>query len=451
VFRDRHPIRSSLKRVQRVALALFAWALRAAAGPSGSPQPSVDAPADWNLHFQATGIVQNHPTFSAAYSGPNSMQPGAETKETLSFDVYAGAHLWRGAEAHVVGLVWQGFGLSNALGAEAFPNGESFRLGTNRPDAIVARAFLRQTFNFGAIDETVDDDAMTLRGKQSAERLTFTLGKFAAKDIFDNNRYANDPRTQFMNWALMANEGWDYPADSLGFETGAAAELNEPDWAVRAGVFQMPRFANAMPVDTHVREAWGSVLEIERRWTRGGHGGAARILVYRNHAHMGSYAAALDAGSPPDLVATRAYRFKTGVGLNIEQELTSAVGVFARLGWSDGRNESWCFSDTDRTASAGVSVKGASWRRDDDTLGFAGVVNGISRIHRAYFAAGGMGILAGDGALDYAPERALETYYDAQITPQLHAAVDYQLIVAPAFNAARGPISVFGARVHWEY
>ena len=111
-------------------------------------------------------------------------------------------------------------------------------------------------------------------------RITLTLGKISVKDIFDNNAYANDPRTQFMNWALMANEAWDYPADSLGYETGFAAELNEPDWTARYGFFQMPRSSNGMAQDTHYLEAWGMVTEFERRYTMNGHPGAVRLLAY---------------------------------------------------------------------------------------------------------------------------------------------------------------------------
>ncbi len=418
------------------------------ANPPAASETEANA---WNLHFQSTGILQTHPAFPALYAGPNSLDANRETKHTLSFDIYGGVRLWRGAEAHVDGLAWQGFGLSNAVGIDGFPNGEAFRLGTNQPDAIIARAFVRQTFSFGPEDEKVEDDSLHLARVQAQPRLTLTMGKFSAKDIFDNNTYANDPRTQFMNWALMANPGWDYPADSLGFETGFAAELNQRDWAVRYGLFQMPRASNAMSVDPHLAKAWGMVVELERRYRLGDHPGTARWLIYGNRAHMGSYQAALDSPQrPADVTATRAYRHKNGVGLNLEQEIAADIGVFSRLGWSDGRNEAWVFSDVDRHASLGLSITGKRWSRANDTFGLAGVVNGISGVHRAYFAAGGKGILAGDGALDYGTERILETYYDAQLFKGLNVAVDYQYVTNPAFNRARGPVSVFGCRAHFE-
>jgi high affinity Mn2+ porin len=406
----------------------------------------------WNLHAQNTVIVQGDPGFPAKYSGPNSLDSLGETRETVSVDLFAGARLWQGAEAHVDGLLWQGFGLSKTLGVEGFPNGEGFRLGTKVPSVTFARLFIRQTIGLGGEQETVEDDQLHLAGKQDISRVTLTLGKVSAKDIFDNNAYANDPRTQFMNWAFMANEAWDYPADSLGYMTGLAAELNQPNWAIRYGFFQMPRTSNGMAQDTHYLEAWAMVAEFERRYTLNRHPGTVRLLAYLNHANMGSYQAAVDSPiRPADIEATRAYRSKFGFGFNLEQELVKNIGVFSRLGWSDGQNEAWCFADVDRTATLGLSIKGEGWGRPGDTVGLAGVLNAISHEHRDFFAAGGLGILAGDGQLNYGLEQGLETYYDAQIWKTLHVAFDYQFIVNPAYNRDRGPVSVFAGRMHWEF
>lgn len=414
--------------------------------PEGGPLPT------WNWHTQNTDIVQATPGFSAQYSGPNSLDKNGEIRETVSFDLYAGVRLWSGAEAHIDGLMWQGFGLSKTVGVEGFPNGEAFRLGTRNPKAIIARLFVRQTINLGGDSKAVEDDALNLDGRREVSRLTITLGKISVKDIFDNNAYANDPRTQFMNWALMANEAWDYPADSLGYMTGFAAELSRPGWAVRYGFFQMPPVSNGMGDDHHYLKAWGMVTEFERRYSVAGHPGVVRLLLFHNRAHMGSYQAALDAPErPADITATRAYRYKDGFGLNLEQELVKNVGAFARLGWSDGRNEAWTFADVDRTATLGVSVKGAAWSRPEDTLALAGVLNGISRVHRDFFAAGGNGILGGDGALSYGWEGSMELYYDFRISKDLNGALDYQFINNPAYNRDRGPVSVFGVRLHWGY
>ncbi|MDB6017449.1 MAG: carbohydrate-selective porin OprB [Pedosphaera sp.] len=406
----------------------------------------------WNWHVQNSDIVQYHPGFRAAYSGPNSLSSASEVRETVSLDLLVGARLWRGGEFHVDGLLWQGFGFSRTVGVEGFPNGEAFRLGTKVPNVNFSRIFIRQTIGLGGEQETVEDDALQLAGRRDVSRITLTAGRISAKDIFDNNSYANDPRTQFMNWSFMANEAWDYPADSLGYMSGLAVELNQPKWAVRYGFFQMPRVSNGTALDSNFLDAWGMVTEFERRFALGGHPGAIRLLAYLNRAHMGSYQAALDnPARPADIQATRAYRYKYGFGLNAEQEIIKNVGAFMRLGWSDGENESWTFADVDRTATVGVSVKGEFWHRPDDTVGLAGAVNGISRVHQEFLAAGGTGILAGDGRLNYGLEQLMEAYYDFQICKNVRGAIDYQYIANPAFNRDRGPVSVFGARLHWAF
>jgi len=426
----------------------------------------VAAEQKWNFHIQNTDIVQGYPGFSAGYSGPNSLPDGGETRESVSLDLMAGVRLWSGAEAHIDGMMWQGFGVNNTLGVDGFPNGEAFRLGTAVPNGTITRLFIRQTFGLGGEQEDVADDDFTLAGKQDVSRLTFTLGRFSAKDIFDNNAYANDPRTQFMNWALMANEAWDYPADAIGYTTGIAVELNQPKWTLRYGFFQMPRVANSLTADDRLLkwpydgsaqdgpllQAWGMVTELERRYSIYDHPGTIRLLAYLNRANMGSYADAVNSQvRPANILNSETFRYKYGFGLNLEQELFKDVGFFSRLGWSDGHTEAWVFSDVDYTANAGLSVKGAAWHRPDDTFGLAGVLNGLSHVHQEFFEAGGVGILAGDGQLDYGWEKIIETYYDFKVWKSVHVSVDYQFITDPAFNQARGPVSFFGGRLHWEF
>jgi high affinity Mn2+ porin len=423
----------------------------------------------WNWHLQNTDIIQGYPGFGANYSGPNSLPTGGETRESVSVDVTAGARLWSGAEAYVDGLMWQGYGLHDTLGVEAFPNGEAFRFGTDVPNGAIIRLFVRQTIGLGGDQEAVPDGPFTLPGKQDVSRLTITAGRFSAKDIFDNNAYANDPRTQFMSWGLMANEAWDYPADAIGYTTGVAFELNQPRWTLRYGFFQLPRYANNLTADDRLLkwpfdgsaqdgpllESWGMVVEWEGRYAVGDHPGAVRLLAFLNRANMADYSAAtaieLAHGPGADYSAAQAYRYKYGFALNWEQEIVKNVGVFSRLGWNDDREEGWVFSDVGWAVSAGVSLNGESWHRPGDTFGLAGVISGISKPAQRFFEAGGLGILAGDGAMTYSPEKLVETYYDFLLWQNVHFALDYQFISDPAFNADRGPISVFGGRLHWEF
>ena len=94
--------------------------------PALASQPAAST-QNWNWHVQNTDLVQGYPSFPAKYSGPNSLPTGGETRETVSLDLMAGLRLWPGAEAHLDGLLWQGFGVNNTLGVDGFPNGEAFR------------------------------------------------------------------------------------------------------------------------------------------------------------------------------------------------------------------------------------------------------------------------------------------------------------------------------------
>ena len=425
-----------------------------------------------NWHVQNTDIEQGDWGFPAKYSGPQSLKSKGEQRETVTLDLFAGVRLWRGAEAHVDGLVWQGFGLSKTFGIEDFPNGDAYKIGTETPYLMFARLFIRQTIGLGGEQEDVPDDQLTLAGKQDISRLTFTIGRFTPLDIFDRNTYAQDPHTQFMNWAMAGNLTWDYSADPVGYTTGIAVELNQPKWSLRYGFFQMPSVQNYFTEEDQVLmwrpsggtgsagadgpflRAWGMVVEFERRYSINAHPGAIRFMPWLNEADMASNHAAtailLAKGPGADISAAQAYRYKYGFGLNWEQEVAENVGLFSRLGWNDGHEQAWTYSDASWTASLGVSVKGDRWQRPGDTFGLAGIVSGASRSNQKFLEAGGLGILAGDGALTYGSEKVLETYYDFQIWKTIHAAVDYQFISNPAFNRDRGPVSVFGVRLHWE-
>ncbi len=421
--------------------------------PTVAAEAAAGADAEnWSVHMQNTNVLQGHTAIRSPYSGQNSLNSAPQMRQTVSLDLLLGLRLWSGAEIHLDGMMWEGFGISNALGMAGFPNGEAFRKGTSEPNANISRAFIRQSFGFGSEMEDAPSGSLFLKGRQHVSRLTITLGRFGAKDIFDGNAYANDARTQFMNWSLMANGAWDYPADSLGFTTGGAVELYLHDWAVRYGFFQVPNVSNGIAMDPHIWKAWAQVLELEHKHEIDGHPGAVRFLAYANRANMGSFQQTLDnPARPADITNSRAYRIKYGFGLNFDQEIASGVGVFSRLGWSNGKAESWSFTDVDSTASFGISAKGEAWGRPRDTLALAYIVNSISSIHSAYHQQGGNGILVGDGTQSYGAEKIIETYYDIGVYQWLHLAFDYQFAMNPAYNRDRGPVHIFGARLHWEF
>ncbi|HXB43956.1 MAG TPA: carbohydrate porin [Puia sp.] len=430
----------------------------------------------WNFHFQNTYIVQGDPGFPAKYSGPNSLDSKGEVQETITADLVAGAKLWRGAEAHMDFLMWQGFGLSQTFGIEAFPNGDAYKAGTRNPNYAFARLFIRQTIGLGGEQEDVSDDLLTLAGKQDISRLTFTIGRLSPLDICDNNTYAHDPHTQFMNWAMMANLTWDYGQNTIGYTTGIAVELNQKKWALRYGFFQMPRDKNGFTGDDQFLmwphrgaygpffRSWAMMAEYERRYSVNFHPGVLRFLSWLDEADFASYkvATAMLLANPPGPNigqgsgitipdSARAFRHKYGFGLNLQQEVSKNVGLFSRVGWTDGHCDTWTFTDADWSASLGVSIRGEGWHRPSDTWGIAVIMSGASHDNQQFLKAGGTDMLDGDGALNYNPEKVLETYYDFQIWKTIHASLDYQFITHPAFNRDRSPVSIFGVRLHWEF
>ena len=197
-------------------------------------------------------VAQGDPGFPAQYSGPNSLNSVGERQATVTADLFAGVRLWSGAEVHADFMMWQGFGLTQTFGIEEFPNGDAYKAGTAIPDFMAAHLFIRQTFGLGGEQEDVPDGPLTLAGKQDISRLTFTVGRITATDIFDNNTYAHDPHTQFLNWAAITNLTWDYPADRVGYTTGLAVELNQPEWTLRYGFFQMPGVQNGFTADDRI-------------------------------------------------------------------------------------------------------------------------------------------------------------------------------------------------------
>jgi high affinity Mn2+ porin len=436
-------------------------------------------PEGWNFHAQTTIIPSLDPGFGAKYSGPNSLGPQAERTGTVSADLYLGVPLWCGAEFHADLLLWQGFGLSNSFGLEAFPDADAYKAGTVDPRFMFSHFFVRQTFGLGGEQEDVPDGPYTLPGQRDVSRFTVTAGRMNMADIFDNNSYNHDPHTQFMSWASTMLT-WDYPADTIGFTTGIAFELNQPDWAVRYGWFQLPGAPNGFTSDDRIFnypvlagertsdgefwKEWGMILELERRWRIEDHPGAVRLQAWTDYGYLASYSVAtrllLASPPPPNTsqgveitvpAAAFSFRDKYGFGLNWEQEIAKNVGIFGRVGWQDGHTAAAVFTDADWTVQVGMSVKGAAWRRPGDTFGILGNLVGASSDQQAFLKAGGTGILNGDGNLSYDSEKSIETYYDFAITKSLHVAFDYQFFADPAFNRDRGPVSVFQGRLHWEY
>jgi high affinity Mn2+ porin len=425
-------------------------------GSATEATPSATAPEAWAVHGQATFVTQYHPAFRSAFTGPNSLNSKNQGRETFDATLYPGLRLWPGAEFWANPEIDQGFGLSNTLGIAGFSSAEAYKVGASDPYARLPRAFLRQTFDLGGESQTIDAAANQLAGTQTADRVVITAGKFSAGDIFDTNRYAHDPRKDFLNWSLVDTGTWDYAADAWGFTYGAAVEWYQDWWTIRTGLFTLSRVPNSKALDTHLLDQFQFNLELEERHELYGQPGAVRLLGFLSHGRMGDYseAAALAAqtGQPADIAAVRKAHNRGGVSVNIEQQIREDIGVFARAGWNQGRYEAFEFTDINKTAALGLSIKGKEWDRPDDTLGFALVINDASAAAKRFFGAGGLGILVGDGKLLHSgPENIIETYYGIAVFSFATLTFDYQFVNNPAYNRDRGPVSIFGVRTHVEF
>ena len=406
--------------------------------------------------FQTTYVYQQKPAFRASYSGANSLSPERERSYSFTATAFLGWRPWDSGEFYFNPEVAAGLPLSNLTGFGGFTNGEIARVSGREPRLYRARLFLRQTFGLGGETEAVEPEANQLAGRVDKRRLVLTAGNLSVQDIFDDNAFSHDPRTQFLNWTLMTHGAYDFAADARGYTWGAALEYFDRGWAVRAGRFIQPKQPNQLQLDSRIFRHYGDQVELERSHELGGRPGKIRLLAFRSVATMSRFQDALDlaaqTGTTPDINAVRNRdQVKRGVGVNLEQSLSDNAGAFARASWADGETETYAFTEVDRSISGGFIFSGTRWGRGEDRVGIAAVRNEISTVRRRYLEAGGLGFFIGDGRLNYRPEAVVETFYNWNVTKGFWFSIDVQHIRNPAYNADRGPVNVGSLRLHLEF
>ncbi len=420
--------------------------------PSNTSAQQLDSTqTPWSLHAQATYIVQHKNTFQVPYSGTHSLAPDAETQTSVTSTLFLARKLWKGGIAVFNPEIAAGSGLSSVYGLGSATNGETFRVGSVLPKLYVARMYIQQAWNLGSKSEWQAEDINSPAQKNSDKQLIITAGKISIADFFDQNSFSHDPRTQFINWALMSNGAYDYAANTRGYTPGVVLEYVGSKTEIRASYALLPIIANGNDMD------WKSaalVSELTRRFGTENKPGAIRLLVFFNNANMGSYQSAIDAplyDAPVDITQSRSYKHhKYGFALNAEKQFNETLGGFFRASWNDGHNETWAFTEIDKSLTAGLNQNGKSWRRPNDTFGVAGLISGLSPLHQKYLAAGGTDFMLGDGNLNYKPEQALESYYSFALkNPGITLTLDYQILKNPGYNSDRkGPVTVFSFRTH---
>ncbi|HXW17939.1 MAG TPA: carbohydrate porin [Candidatus Acidoferrales bacterium] len=415
----------------------------------------------WWISGQANIIFQWHPTFYAKYSGPNSLSPGAQSATTHVVTLYTGYQVTHTTEVFADVEDATGGGIGTALGLAGYTDLDSVRTVQGVPlskDPYLARLILRQIIPLSSERVAAERGPLGLATSLPVRRIEFRVGKFDLVDFFDQNSGGSDTHLQFMNWTVDNNGVYDYAANTRGYTDAAMLEYDDHAWTVLFAEALMPKVANGINLDADIARARSENLEID--YNKGflhGRSGAIRLLSFLNHADMGNYREAIDEfldgeTSTPNIIATRRQgRHKYGFGLNLEQDVTSKFGVFLRLGWSDGHNESFAYTEVDRTSETGLYFKGEWWRRKYDRAGIAVTINGISGDHARYLEYGGLGFLLGDGGLTYGDEKIFESYYTAHLWRGFFASFDLQHINNPGYNEVRGPVLVPALRAHVDF
>jgi hypothetical protein len=416
----------------------------------------------WTAHFQFSTISQMHSGFRSPYSGENSLADTIEPAATsVTSTLFLGRKLWKGAAFYFNPEISGGRGLSYTRGVAGALNGETYRVGDAAPEPFVARAYLQQHIPIGnTAYQNVENDVNQIADKIPTNRITISIGKFSISDFFDDNSYSKDPRSQFFNWSIWANGAWDYPANTKGYTYGIVAELIKPMWSVKFSSVAVPRIANFHLMEYKIPQAHSETIEFEHKISINKRDGDIRFIISNTRSKAPSYEEGLNALATNnsfllDVIAGNTENTtyggkKLGLGLNVEQALTNELGFFARVGWNDGNYASWAFTEIDQTLSAGLSLTGNKWNRSEDVFGIATAINGISNDHRNFLKNGGYGFIIGDGTLTYGHEAIIESYYNAKLARFLWLTLDYQFVNNPGYNKDRGPVHVFGLRVHVE-
>ena len=415
------------------------------------------------MHAQTTHVAQAYPRFRALYDGPNSFPSGGKANEGSTTDLFLGLRLWEGASAYLDPEINQGYGLANSVGAASYVDSAIAKVGRTAPYMRFQRYFLRQIIGLsggegkgeldvGSRSEVLESTQNQVSGRVDKDRIILTIGKFAVPDVFDDNVYAHDPTTGFLNFAFNDMGAFDYAADAWGYTYGLAAEWKQDWWTARGGVFQLSTTPNSFEIEPQLFRQFMSVVEFEARYELFMQPGVIKFLAYGDNGYISKIDddiryAFLARDFPPRVDAARGRAVKTGGGINIQQQLAPHLGFFLRASMADGRYETVDYTDIDRQLSMGVVAGGTLWGRDDDEVGLAGALSGLHGDRVRYFELGGTSVYIGDGALSYAGEKNMEAYYKIGFGKNIDATLDYQLLVNPAHNSARGPVNIFGLRL----
>jgi hypothetical protein len=416
-----------------------------------------------NLHGQSTYINQRYNNFNSAYSGQNSLSAINSMSYTWSGTLFFGARIAPNTDVYFNPEVISGVPFSGLVGLGGFTNGEGSKATSAQAKFYSARAFVRHTINQEGDKVLLENEANQITQTVSSNRVVITGGQFSTLDIFDDSRYAKDPRIQFMNWGNMTYLAYDYAADARGYSWGLAGEWYLDHWVMRASRMLAPKDPNSRDLNWQIFNAYGDQFEIERQHHIGKLPGKVSVLAYRNKMILARFQDATNYVLANNAQGTQAinnvrnnYQYKTGVGIHGEQALTHDLGIYGRAFTSDGNTETMSFTEADNSISIGMGMNGTSWSRPKDSIGISVMQNGLSNNRKNYLQAGGVSYFIGDYAgpgktISYRPERIAELYYNAAVVKNVLAGLNFQHITNPAYNSARGPVNILSFRIHAEF
>jgi len=438
----------------------------------------------WNAYGQLTWIQNGQLGFPAAYTNKNgsnsSLLTGPEWGYTVTLTLFTGARLWPGAEAYFVPELISERPFSGLKGlAGAIQDFELQKGGTETPSLYRSRAYVRQTIELGGERVVTPSNPMQLGTVYKRRRIVLTAGNFSVLDFFDQNAVLGDLRQSFFSLGFLTYAAWDFNSDARGYSFGGVVELYWDDWQARYARVTPPQNPNQLPVTFNLTDYFGDQLELVHQHKLWGRPGAVHLLGYMNHDWMGNFSQAIAAfeanpqenaancpggslygstnATAPDLCWVRGPNYKMGLGVSLEQFITNDIGAFVRGMYSDGQTEVDAYTSADRSLSFGVVGKGSLWHRPKDVTGVGANLSWISAAHAQYLAMGGVDGFVGDGAITPATETATDVFYSVNLRSSfwllssIWLSGDYQHIINPGFNSARGPVDVFGARLHVEF
>ena len=172
---------------------------------------------------------------------------------------------------------------------------------------------VRHTIDLGGETEKVDAEFSQFTGSLTANRLVLTAGKFSVVDIFDTNKYANSPKSDFLSWSTVNAGSFDYAGDAWAYSYGAAAEWYQGNWTLRGGVFDMSQTPAGGGGDSALAYGLDSTFsqfelvgEIENRYELWGQPGKLKVTGFLIPGRMGNFEDAVALSQATDLDASDA-------------------------------------------------------------------------------------------------------------------------------------------------